>query len=58
MKSKLLTIALFSMGYMAQVYAGQPEPLRKTWTINAPSKDAPLKAYGLLGPVRIEKMNE
>ncbi len=34
--------------------ASLPEDKRKTWTISGPPKDAPLKSYGLLGPVRIE----
>lgn len=33
--------------------AGQPEENRKTWTINAPSKDSPLRDSGLLGPVKL-----
>jgi hypothetical protein len=33
--------------------AGQPEANRKTWTINGPSKDAPLRDSGLLGPVSL-----
>ncbi len=31
--------------------ASQPEAERKTWTIAGPAADAPLKEYGLLGPV-------
>lgn len=33
--------------------ANLPEEERKTWTINAPHKDSPLRDSGLLGPVRI-----
>jgi hypothetical protein len=33
--------------------AGQPEDKRKTWTINGPAGDAPLRESGLLGPVRL-----
>jgi hypothetical protein len=33
--------------------ASLPEDKRKTWTISGPPKDAPLKGYGLLGPVGI-----
>ena len=33
--------------------AGQPEAQRKTWTIGAPKKDAPLEPSGLLGPVTV-----
>jgi hypothetical protein len=35
--------------------AGQPEEQRKTWTINGPAKDAPLRESGLLGPVELRK---
>ena len=34
--------------------ANQPEDQRKTWTINAPHKDAPLRDSGLMGPVCIQ----
>ena len=34
--------------------ASLPEADRKTWTIEGPAANAPLKAYGLLGPVKIE----
>ena len=33
--------------------ANQPESLRKTWTINAPHMNSPLRESGLLGPVCI-----
>ena len=33
--------------------AGLPEAERRTWTINGPSKDKPLRESGLLGPVSI-----
>jgi hypothetical protein len=33
--------------------AAQPEDKRKTWTISGPSKDAPLRNSGLLGPATI-----
>lgn len=33
--------------------AGQPEADRKTWTINAPHKDIPLRESGLMGPVKL-----
>jgi len=31
--------------------AGQPEEMRKTWTISGPSKDEALRESGLMGPV-------
>ena len=34
--------------------AAQPEADRKTWTIEGPKADAPLKEYGLLGPVTLK----
>ena len=34
--------------------ASQPEAERKTWTIEGPKADAPLKQYGLLGPVTLK----
>lgn len=47
-----LTVEVTSTWFNRLVYdAGQPESLRKTWTINGPSKDAPLRDSGLLGPV-------
>lgn len=33
--------------------ASQPEAVRKTWTINAPHKEAPLRESGLIGPVTL-----
>ena len=33
--------------------AGRPEAQRKTWTIGAPKKGAPLEPSGLLGPVTV-----
>ena len=33
--------------------AGQPEEMRRTWTIAGPSKDKPLRDSGLLGPVKV-----
>lgn len=34
--------------------ASLPETERKTWTIEGPKADAPLKEYGLLGPVNLK----
>ena len=34
--------------------ASQPEADRKTWTIEGPKANAPLKEYGLLGPVTLK----
>ena len=36
--------------------AGQPEKNRKTWTIDGPAAESPLRSNGLLGPVQIEIM--
>lgn len=48
-----LTVEITSTWFNRLVYdAGQPEEMRKTWTINGPSKDAPLRDSGLLGPVK------
>jgi hypothetical protein len=49
-----LRIEVTSSWFNRLVYdASLPEAERKTWTISAPSKDAPLRESGLLGPVRI-----
>ena len=53
-----LQIEVTSTWFNRLVYdANQPEEQRKTWTIKGPSKDAPLKESGLIGPVvlNIEK---
>jgi hypothetical protein len=34
--------------------ASQAEEKRKTWVINGPKKDAPLRASGLMGPVAVQ----
>jgi hypothetical protein len=34
--------------------AGQAEEKRKTWVINGPKADAPLRASGLMGPVAVQ----
>jgi hypothetical protein len=34
--------------------ASQAEEKRKTWVINGPKADAPLRASGLLGPVAVQ----
>lgn len=50
-----LTVEITSTWFNRLVYdAGQPEEIRKTWTINGPSKDVPLRNSGLLGPVKLE----
>lgn len=47
-----LQIKVVSTWFNRLVYdAGQPEVARKTWCIAGPAADAPLKEYGLLGPV-------
>jgi hypothetical protein len=37
--------------------AGQSEEKRKTWTIDGPDKNAPLRTTGLMGPVMIQQRN-
>ena len=50
--ANILTVDVTSSWFNRLVYdAGQPESLRKTWTINGPAKDAALRESGLLGPV-------
>ena len=34
--------------------AGQAEEKRKTWVINGPKADSPLRASGLMGPVSLQ----
>lgn len=47
-----LRVEVTSTWFNRLVYdAGLPEARRKTWTIGAPKKDAPLEPSGLLGPV-------
>lgn len=47
-------IAVTDTWFNRLVYdAGQPAEKRRTWTIAGPSKDKPLTASGLLGPVTI-----
>ena len=54
-----LTVEVTSTWFNRLVYdAGQPEAQRKTWTINAPSKDAALRESGLIGPVTVLKVIE
>ena len=49
-----LEVTVTSTWFNRLVYdAGLPEPQRKTWTINGPKAESPLKEYGLLGPVTI-----
>jgi hypothetical protein len=49
-----LTVEVTGTWFNRLVYdAGQPEDKRKTWTINGPGKDSPLRASGLLGPVKL-----
>ena len=48
----ILKVEVTSSWFNRLVYdAGQPESQRKTWTINGPKQDSPLKDNGLLGPV-------
>jgi hypothetical protein len=49
-----LSIEVTGSWFNRLVYdASLPESERKTWTISRPSKDAPLRESGLLGPVRL-----
>lgn len=49
-----LTIDVTSTWFNRLVYdAAQEESNRKTWTISGPGKDNPLRASGLLGPVKL-----
>ena len=49
-----LSIDVTNTWFNRLVYdAGRPEEQCKTWTINGPSKDAPLRDSGLLGPVKV-----
>jgi hypothetical protein len=50
----VLRIAVTSTWFNRLAYdAGQPEGLRKTWTISGPEPESPLRNSGLLGPVRL-----
>lgn len=50
-----LTVEVTSTWYNRLVYdASQPEAERKTWTINGPAADAPLRESGLMGPVTVK----
>lgn len=56
--TNVLKIEVTSTWFNRLVYdAGQPEEKRKTWTINGPAKESPLRSSGLLGPVRLLKYN-
>jgi hypothetical protein len=53
-----LSIEVTSTWFNRLVYdAGQPESQRKTWTIKGPSKESPLRESGLLGPVKLHRIN-
>lgn len=50
-----LQVEVTSTWFNRLVYdAGLPEESRRTWTIAGPEAKAPLKEYGLMGPVSIE----
>ncbi len=54
-----LTIDVTSTWFNRLVYdANQPEKQRKTWTINGPAKDKPLRNSGLIGPVSLSVQKE
>ncbi len=47
-----LVIEVTSTWFNRLVYdAGQPEGQRKTWTIEGPKAESPLRKSGLMGPV-------
>ena len=49
-----ITIEVTSTWFNRLVYdASLLEGQRRTWVINGPSAKAPLRPYGLLGPVRV-----
>ncbi len=53
-----LQVEVTSTWFNRLVYdAGLPEESRKTWTIAGPAANAPLKEYGLLGPVTLESVD-
>ena len=55
----ILAVEVTGTWFNRLVYdAGQPEENRKTWTISGPSKDAPLRDSGLLGPVVLKVFND
>jgi hypothetical protein len=50
-----LEVQVTSTWFNRLVYdAGQAEEKRKTWVINGPKKDSPLRASGLMGPVILQ----
>ena len=54
-----ISIEVTSTWFNRLVYdASLPESERKTWVLKYPSKDAPLRDSGLLGPVRITVWKE
>jgi hypothetical protein len=54
-----LQVEVTSSWFNRLVYdANQPEGQRKTWTINGPAKDAPLRDSGLMGPVVMDIKKE
>lgn len=54
-----LRVEVTSTWFNRLVYdAGLPEAERKTWTIEGPRPDLPLKEYGLLGPVTIVRTGQ
>lgn len=54
-----LTVEVTSTWFNRLVYdAGLPEAERKTWTINGPRKESPLRNSGLTGPVVLSSKTE
>ena len=52
--SNAIAVEVTSTWFNRLVYdAAQPKEQRRTWVINGPAADAPLRPSGLLGPVEI-----
>ncbi len=57
--SNTISVEVTSTWFNRLVYdAAQPKEQRRTWVINGPAADAPLRPSGLLGPVEILRKND
>ena len=57
--SNTIAVEVTSTWFNRLVYdAAQPKEQRRTWVINGPAADAPLRPSGLLGPVEILRKND
>ena len=57
--SNAISVEVTSTWFNRLVYdAAQPKEQRRTWVINGPAADAPLRPSGLLGPVEILIKND